>query len=246
MDRLEDMFLYVDRNVSLKYTSFLDASQVAQMEIYLKSIKKTYPQVEYLLWGGYQLAERKMLCVYSSYIGVDFNDFPLSVVEFTYNTTFSKLTHRDFLGSLMALNFNRDLIGDIIVGNGKTQVVISSSIKDIVLNEVTQIGRLGVKTNLVDEVSLKLEQSFKDISGTVASMRLDCVLGLALNISRTKVVQVVKSKIVSVNYLEETSSDTVLKLNDIITIKGYGKYTIAEISEPTKKNRLHILIKKYL
>ena len=48
MDRLEDMFLYVDRNVSLKYTSFLDASQVAQMEIYLKSIKKTYPQVEYL------------------------------------------------------------------------------------------------------------------------------------------------------------------------------------------------------
>lgn len=77
-------------------------------------------------------------------------------------------------------------------------------------------------------------------------MRLDCVLGLALNISRTKAVQVVKSKIVSVNYLEETSSDTVLKLDDIITIKGYGKYTIAEISEPTKKNRLHILIKKYL
>ena len=178
MDRLEDMFLYVDRNVSLKYTSFLDASQVAQMEIYLKSIKKTYPQVEYLLWGGYQLAERKMLCVYSSYIDVVFNDFPLSVVEFTYNTTFSKLTHRDFLGSLMALNFNRDLIGDIIVGNGKTQVVISSSIKDIVLNEVTQIGRLGVKTNLVDEVSLKLEQSFKDISGDLLFPKIISELNL--------------------------------------------------------------------
>ena len=63
MDRLEDMFLYVDRNVSLKYTSFLDASQVAQMEIYLKSIKKTYPQVEYLLGRVSTCRKKDAMCI---------------------------------------------------------------------------------------------------------------------------------------------------------------------------------------
>lgn len=246
IDRLEDMFLFVDRNVSLKYTSFLDASEIAHIEMYIKSIKKSYPQVEYLFWGGYELAERKILCVYNSYLNIGFQDFPLSVIQFDYNPNFSKLTHRDFLGSMMALKIKRDCIGDIIVSNGKTQVIVSTNVKDIILNEVVQVGRLGVKANLVQEVTLDLKQSFKDISGTVASMRLDCIISLALNVSRTKAVQMVKSKIVCVNYLEETSIDTLLKSNDILTIKGYGKYILEEVSEPTKKNRLHILIKKYL
>lgn len=245
-DRLEDMFLFADRNVSLKYTSFLDASEVVQAEMYIKSIKNSYPQVEYLFWGGYELAERKILCVYSSYLSIGLQDFPLNVVEFNYNTTFSKLTHRDFLGSIMALKVKRDFVGDIIVSNGKTQVVVSTNIIDIILNEIVQVGKLGVKANLVEKVTLDLQQSFKDILGTVASMRLDCIVSLALNVSRTKAMQIVKSKIVCVNYLEETSIDTMLKPNDILTIKGYGKYILVEVSKPTKKNRLHILIKKYL
>ncbi|MCC8069946.1 MAG: YlmH/Sll1252 family protein [Ruminococcus sp.] len=246
INKLEDMFLFADRNVSLKYTSFLDVSEVARTEVYIRSIKKVYPQVEYTFWGGYELAERKILCVYSSYLDIGVQDFPLKVVEFSYNTTFSKPTHRDFLGSIMALRLKRNSIGDIIVGNGKAQVVISSNVADVIMAEISQVGRLGVKTHLVERVTLSLEQSFKDISGTVASMRLDCMVGLALSVSRAKAVQIVKSGIVCVNYLEESSTDTLLKLNDVLTIKGYGKYVIAEISKPTKKNRLHILIKKYL
>jgi RNA-binding protein YlmH len=80
----------------------------------------------------------------------------------------------------------------------------------------------------------------------VPSLRLDCVLALALNVSRSKAVQIVKSKVVAVNYIEQTSPDYTTKLNDTFTIKGYGKFILSEVSEPTKKNRLHILINKYL
>jgi RNA-binding protein YlmH len=230
----------------LRYTSFLDCSEVAKAENYIKSIAKLYLQVEYCFWGGFEGAERRILCVYNNYLELDMQDFPLSVVEFDYNSNFSKLTHRDFLGAMMSLQIKRDAIGDIVVGAGKTQVVVSNNVSSLILQEVTCIGRLGVHTSLVDKVSLEVKQSFKSISGTVPSLRLDCVLALALNVSRSKAVQIVKSKVVAVNYIERTSPDYTTKLNDTLTIKGYGKYILSEVSEPTKKNRLHILINKYL
>jgi RNA-binding protein YlmH len=94
---------------------------------------------------------------------------------------------------------------------------------------------------------LQVEQKFKVISSTVASLRLDCLVGTALNISRTKSVQIVKSKLVTLNYLEVSSPDYLVKQGDILAIKGYGKFLVDTVSsEPTKKGRLHIVIKKYL
>jgi RNA-binding protein YlmH len=244
--KLEDMFRSVDERVSTKYTTFLDRSEIVQAEDYIKSIKKFYPQVEYTLWGGYQGAEREILCVYHTYVGCPLEDFPLSVVQFKYSTNFVKLTHRDFLGSVMALKVTRNSIGDIIVGEGLTQMVVSSNVSQILLEEITRIGRLGVSTSLVDGVTLQVPQEFKDITGTVSSLRLDCVLGVALKLSRSNAVQLVKSKAVAVNYLEQTNQDYTLKQGDIFTVRGFGKYLLAEVSEPTKKDRLHVIVKKYL
>jgi RNA-binding protein YlmH len=67
-----------------------------------------------------------------------------------------------------------------------------------------------------------------------------------MNVSRSRAVQVVKSKVVTVDYLEETSPAYTVSQGDVIAVKGYGKYVLAEVSEPTKKNRLHVLINKYL
>jgi RNA-binding protein YlmH len=146
----------------------------------------------------------------------------------------------------MALKVTRNSIGDIIVGEGLTQMVVSSNVSQILLEEITRIGRLGVSTSLVDGVTLQVPQEFKDITGTVSSLRLDCVLGVALKLSRSNAVQLVKSKAVAVNYLEQTNQDYTLKQGDIFTVRGFGKYLLAEVSEPTKKDRLHVIVKKYL
>jgi RNA-binding protein YlmH len=247
LDRLEDMFLSADRNVSLGYTKFLDGSEVAIAERLLKSLKKSYPQVDYTFYGGYSNAERKVLCIHSQYIEVTPSDFPVGVVRFDYNKNFSKLTHRDFLGAIMALQVTRDSIGDILVGDGTTQMVALDKVCKLITDEVTSVGRLGVKTTPLSEVTLQVEQKFKVISSTVASLRLDCLVGTALNISRTKSVQIVKSKLVTLNYLEVSSPDYLVKQGDILAIKGYGKFLVDTVSsEPTKKGRLHIVIKKYL
>lgn len=246
-ERLEDMFLYADRNISLSYTHFLDSFEIAQATQYMARLKKFYPQVDYSFWGGYKDAERKILCVYSTYIETSFKDFPLKVVEFRYNPNFCKLTHRDFLGSIMSLQVKRNSIGDIIVGDGISQVVVSSVVCDVILDEITRIGKQGVKSRVLDTVTLEIVQNFKEISSTVPSLRLDCIVGTSLNVSRTQAVQLIKSKLVTLNYLEMVSPSSLVKLGDVISIRGYGKFIVDSISsEPTKKGRLHILIKKYL
>lgn len=244
--RLEDMFLSVDRKVSLRYTSFLDESEVAQVMQYIRSVNKLYSQVEYKFWGGFESAKRKVLCVYNIYVEPVLEEFPIKIIQFEYNSKFSKLSHRDFLGSIMALQVKRNSIGDIIIGNGKTQVVVSSNVADVILSEITRIGSMGVTTSIVDNVSLDVQQNFKDISGTVPSLRLDCIISLALNVSRSKASQIIKSKMVTVNYFEQSSQDFLLNPTDVFSVKGFGKYILDCVSEPTKKNRFHVVIKKYL
>lgn len=244
--RLEDMFLYVDRKVSLRYTSFLDESEVAQAVHYIYSVNKLYSQVGYSLWGGFESAKRKILCVYNTCLEPSLDEFPIKIIQFEYNSKFSKLSHRDFLGSIMALQIKRNSIGDIIVGNDKTQMIVGSSVSNLILSEVNRIGGMGVTTSIVDTVSLEVQQNFKDIFGTVPSLRLDCIIGLALNISRSKALRIVKSKMVTVNYFEQSSQDFLLNPNDVFSVKGFGKYILTSVSEPTKKNRFHIVIKKYL
>ncbi len=40
--------------------------------------------------------------------------------------------------------------------------------------------------------------------------------------------------------------DKLIKPNDIVTIRGYGKYKISDIVGETQKNRLRVEIKKYI
>ncbi|MGN1412100.1 MAG: RNA-binding protein [Oscillospiraceae bacterium] len=241
------MFLSADRNISLSYTHFLDSFEIAQAIQYIGKLKKNYPQVDYTFWGGYDNAERKILCVYSTYIETSFKDFPLKVIEFKYNSNFSKLTHRDFLGAIMSLQVKRNSLGDIIVGDGVSQVVVSNNVCELILNEIDCVGRQGVKSCILDTVTLEVVQNFKEIFSTVPSLRLDCVVGTALNVSRTQAIQLIKSKLVTLNYLEVISPPSLVKSGDVISVRGYGKFIVDSVSsELTKKGRLHILIKKYL
>ncbi len=246
INKLEDMFKLVEKNVSVKYTQYLDELELSTALQRIPTLKYYYPQTEVTLWGGYSNADRKVMCVHSTYIPIEPQDFPIKVVQFNYSSNFNSLTHRDFLGAIMSLNVTRSSIGDIVVKQGTTQVAVLDTVADIISNELVRIGRVGVKTSIVDSISLNVTQNFKDINGTVASLRLDCIVSLVTGLSRANAVQLIKSKVVYVNHIEVFSPAVSLKVDDTFSIKGYGKYILKNVSEPTKKGRLHLLVNKYL
>lgn len=56
-----------------------------------------------------------------------------------------KLSHRDFLGSLMGLNITRESVGDILVGEGIAVLFVLRPVLPIIQEELAKVGRVGVR-----------------------------------------------------------------------------------------------------
>ncbi|MGN0613644.1 MAG: RNA-binding protein, partial [Porcipelethomonas sp.] len=85
------------------YSVFLNLRQCDLAERELKRLLHEY----YRFYGVFENAERKMLCVYREYFEPEDADFPVECITFTFRSG-SSLSHRDFLGALMALGIKRE------------------------------------------------------------------------------------------------------------------------------------------
>ncbi len=199
--------------------------------------------IKFCFYGGYDSAERVMLCCMPSWS--DTPNFPITAVTFSYREA-DKLTHRDFLGALMSLGLTREAVGDILVGEGKTVAFLSDEICEYVLTQLNKIGRVGVTLKKGYLEPLPQKGELAEFSVTVVSTRLDCIVAALSNCSRNTATELILSGFVSLN------SQTVEKLtktvceSDAVTIRGKGKFIISSLSDVTRKNRIVLKYKKYV
>ena len=90
------------------------------------------------------------------------------------------------------------------------------------------------------------EPEYKDIRTTVPSMRLDCLASSGFRLSRNKVLPLIREGKVYVNWEQIVKPDYIVKEGDLITLRGSGRIKIAKLSGLTKKNRITVLIQKYI
>ena len=138
------------------------------------------------------------------------------------------------------------MIGDIIVNDGYTVAFVYDTVCGTICSDVRKIGSVGVKISLEDSPEINVNEKFEEISGTVSSMRADCVVSTAVRLSREKSAQLIRAGNLTVNCEVMISVSSELKEKDIFSVRGFGKFVIDEISGKTKKDRLHIKIKKYI
>ena len=193
-------------------------------------------------YGGYDNAVRKIMCA----CDYDVNDKDYSIEKLCYK--FRKndsLSHRDFLGSLMGLGIERSCIGDIIVCEGFAVVFSKCEVSEFIKSQLTKVGRVGVKLISEEECDISYEPNTEILSFIVSSMRLDAVVAAITKLSRGKSASLILSGKVFTNYTENQNVSYFLKPEDILTIRGRGKFIIKEQSSTTKKGRLKINIEHY-
>lgn len=238
--KIEDLFSACRRKNIVKFSPFLDDS-----EQYMAKQIADLQGLPCMFFGGYDNATRKMLGVFPDYLEPDGVHFPVSIITAEYKKEYT-LSHRDFLGALMGLKIKREVVGDIVIGEGKTILMVSNTVEKCVMQELQKVGRVGVKLSLGFDTPIENKTKFEIISGTVASIRLDTVVSLLTRLSRERSVALIKSGTVCVNYKEQCSVSSTINVDDIITIRGYGKFIFCGTDGVTKKERLHITCKKYI
>ena len=217
----------------LRFTAFL-----TEREQQLAKYTAEASGADCSFWGGYDAAVRRMF----SFPTAEPEDFPLEAATFFYREK-DKLTHRDFLGSLMSLGVKRDQIGDILVTDGAAVIFVSRTAAPL-LGEIEKVGRVGVRQRAGICTDLP-QQEFDEISVICASNRIDAVIAAICGLSREKAAALVKAGFAVINGVQCSSVSENIDEGDIFSVKGYGKYIFDGVGNTTKKGKNHIFVKKY-
>ena len=206
--------------------------------------------VRTLMYGGYDGAERRMLVCVPADIPMSDEEATeglLCVLRVSKPAMSRKLTHRDYLGSVLGLGIERRLTGDILVRDDGADIIIVPEIADFLLREYRQAGRTTVKTELVPVSELMIpEQHCEIIKDTVSSVRLDSIVSSAFRISRSSAAEAVRSGIVSVDHVECLKPDAKVEEGSSIVLKGKGKAILEEIGSESKKSRTWVRLKRFI
>lgn len=200
----------------------------------------------YCLFGGFEQAERKMFCAFPDYMEEEdcTGQFPIAMLTFIYKKEFS-LSHSDFLGALMALGIKRSCLGDIVVESGHTVVFAKKEMAEYICGNMNKVGRVGVTVNEGINTDFSPVKRFSDISVTVSSMRLDCIVSALTGLSREKSSAMILSGNVFIDNTEILKQNFAVKAGDTVTIRRKGKFIVDSVNGSTKKGRIKISVKKY-
>lgn len=206
------------------------------------------PDVKWIMNGGYDLAERKVITFLPSYCDADSAPSGYSIIQIQpVNRKFSEeLNHRDYLGAIINLGITRNKIGDILVTEDFAYFFCIESICGYIIENLTKIKHTFVKCIVVSDVDFNYEPSFQEIRGSIASLRLDNVIALGFAGSRSHLISYIEEGKIAVNGRIITSNAYNIKPGDIISVRGLGKIKFISGLSSTKKGRLMVLINKYV
>lgn len=241
----EDKFRQCAEQYMTTNTGFLDLRQRSLVEALCRNLRKNSPEVRCEFFGGYEDAERTIALFLPDYASPE--DHPLSVIRARTAAGSRKLTHRDYLGSLTGLGIKREMIGDLLVYENGADIIVLEEMKDFLLLHYGRAGSTELELEAVPLSELRVPQARTVLQkDTVASLRLDNVIASAFHLSRAKAAEAIRSGLVFVNSAQNEKTDAPVKEGDKLVLRGKGKAFLRETGGRTRKDRVYILIERYL
>jgi len=211
--------------------------------------RKMLPGMDLIFWGGHSEAERAVCGWLPEYLDDAFlteEDGPIAAVRAVYYERDS-LTHRDFLGALMGCGIKRETVGDIFVGEGQCDFLVTKEILPYVLQNFLSAGRTKLHVEQIPLSQLCVPvKTVKEIRDTVSSLRLDSIVGSGFGMARGKASALIAAGKVSLNDLPCMKGDKLLQEGDKVSARGFGKVVLQSVGGRTKKDRISIVMERYL
>lgn len=200
----------------------------------------------HLFAGGYPGAERRVCALLPDWQEEDTFEPPYTALRCRWQSG-DKLTHRDFLGSILGQGIDREKVGDILVGDGVCDILVMKELCPYLLQNFDSAGRTRLR---VEEISPEMleppEKQVKIIHDTVSSLRLDSVMATGFSLSRGKAADAISAGRVEVNHALCLKADRTVAQGDVLTCRGLGKCVLTEVNGLSKKGRTVIVMERYL
>ena len=227
------------------YFTFTDFLGLLEQSAF-NEIKRGLP-TEFTAFGGFDGAERIMLR-FGSEEEIGYSaQFPIKTILIKPKSEkfAEKLSHRDFLGSLMNLGIERECLGDIVIIENRAYLFASEDIAPFIISSLDRVRNTDVTaeecTLSGDFVPYKTETKTVQIS----SERLDAVIARVFHLSRDDAQALFKRGLVFVDgRLIESTSHTP-RVGDRITVRTLGRIKYLGVTGTSRKGKLNVTIEVY-
>lgn len=239
-NRMNELAVRSDNKCIYTYSDFLTTAQQSEL------VKMRF-SVRYKLCGGYDNAER-CIAVFGDASELGYPSAPhvsfikISPLQMKFADA---LTHRDFLGSLMALGIRREMLGDIIIKDNCAYLICIDSVTGYITENLDKVKHTSVRCtecNALPDAALP-ELTYKEL--IVSSERLDAVISAVYNLSRNESKAEIESELVFCNSALQTNSSYPLPSGTVVSVRGYGRFIYDGVLRTTKKDRNVIAVRIY-
>lgn len=210
--------------------------------------KRMLPDLDLRFFGGHENAERTICCWLPEYLDESWlwEEGPVAAVRASYFEK-DQLTHRDFLGGLMGVGIKRETVGDIYVGAGSCDFLVIREMLPYVLDNFLSAGRTKLHLEEIPLDGLHVPQvTVREIKDTVSSLRLDSIVGSGFSMARGKAAALIEAGKVSLNDLPCLKGDKLLSEGDKVSARGFGKVVLSQVGGRTKKDRISIVLQRFI
>ena len=239
--RLLDLSRQADRKGIVLFSDFLNLNEQTifhQNEKYYETRTETF--------GGVDFAERQIIAFIPDALYYEWT-YPIAVlkVEPAYPKFAEKLGHRDLLGSIMTLGIDRAKIGDILMGDGCYYILCEENVAPYFMEQLTKVRHTLVHLSIADADEINFHQELIDKDGIITSNRLDAVIACVYRLSRSQSQELIHAERVFANGKIIQTPTYICKPDDIISVRGHGRFHFISISGETNKGRLKIKYQLY-
>ncbi len=228
-----------------QYT-FTDFLSLADMACFYE-VERELSYVPYTIWGGSELCERVMVRFGSEeFLGYE-EDFPIVCMEVKplMQKFADRLSHRDFLGALMNLGIERSTLGDIFIVENAGYVFCMDNMALYIAENLTRIKHTTVMCTQVENPPELSESDRQEVIIQIASRRVDGVVSKVFKLSRNESLELFRQKKIFVNGRLCESNSQLLKEEDKVSVRGFGKFEFAQEINVSKKGKLNIKVLCY-
>ncbi|MCR5808272.1 MAG: hypothetical protein K6G56_01780 [Clostridiales bacterium] len=195
----------------------------------------------YFLAGGYDGAERRV-AVFGASEGEGYEPSVVCIRIAPASKRFAdELTHKDFLGSLMALGITREVLGDIIVTENEGYLFCLAPIAEHVIGNLGEVKRTSVRCSIAEPPE-SAGGGGEERSLTVASERLDAVIAAVWKLPREEAKALAEKGLVYVDSRLVTKAGSQIAEGAVVSVRGRGRFRFHGVERETKKGRLRVRV----
>lgn len=223
------------------YTGFLT---LAELSDFYDCVGELYGS-GYEVSGGYEGAERCMVGFGSETELGYVQPFPIVCIKIVpLQAKFAdELNHRDYLGSLMNLGIERSEIGDILVFEKEANVFVTEKLAETICRELTRIKHTSVMAAIIDNAQQIPKPVYEEKRFQVKSERVDAIIAKNYNLSRSQAAELFGAKKVFVDGRLMENESRLLKREERVSVRGFGKFVYEGAAGLSKKGNLNVTVR---